>query len=54
MRNQSEGDRADVIVHSQATNNVAVNESPPKEEFPPYLPAIMGCRSVSEFQCLNK
>ena len=24
-----------------------------KEE-PPYLPAIMGCRSVEEFQCLNK
>jgi len=25
-----------------------------KEEFPPYLPAIMGCRSVNEFHCLNK
>ena len=29
----------------------------PKDQLetnPPYLPAIMGCRSVSEFQCLNK
>ena len=26
----------------------------PVEELPPYLPAIMGCRSVEEFQCLNK
>lgn len=25
-----------------------------KEVLPPYLPAIMGCRSVEEFQCLNK
>lgn len=24
------------------------------EELPAYLPAIMGCRSVGEFQCLNK
>lgn len=23
-------------------------------ELPPYYPAIMGCRSVSEFLCLNK
>ncbi|KAI9555976.1 cell division cycle-2 like protein [Daphnia sinensis] len=25
-----------------------------KEKLPTYLPAIMGCRSVCEFQCLNK
>jgi cell division cycle 2-like protein len=25
-----------------------------KEELPPYLPAIQGCRSVEEFQCLNR
>uniref|UniRef100_A0A8C4R356 cyclin-dependent kinase n=1 Tax=Eptatretus burgeri TaxID=7764 RepID=A0A8C4R356_EPTBU len=35
-------------------------ESPPlsplpqKPELPPYLPAIQGCRSVEEFQCLNR
>ncbi|RWS15325.1 cyclin-dependent kinase 11-like protein, partial [Dinothrombium tinctorium] len=25
-----------------------------KEELPPYLPAIQGCRSVEEFHCLNR
>ncbi|XP_049859116.1 cyclin-dependent kinase 11B isoform X10 [Schistocerca gregaria] len=25
-----------------------------KEELPPYLPAIQGCRNVEEFQCLNR
>jgi cell division cycle 2-like protein len=25
-----------------------------KEELPPYLPAVQGCRSVEEFQCLNR
>ncbi|XP_046675560.1 cyclin-dependent kinase 11B-like isoform X3 [Homalodisca vitripennis] len=25
-----------------------------KDTFPPYLPAIQGCRSVEEFQCLNR
>ncbi|XP_020293847.1 cyclin-dependent kinase 11B isoform X1 [Pseudomyrmex gracilis] len=25
-----------------------------KPELPPYLPAIQGCRSVEEFQCLNR
>ncbi|XP_043466663.1 cyclin-dependent kinase 11B [Leptopilina heterotoma] len=29
----------------------AVNQVP---ELPPYLPAIQGCRSVEEFQCLNR
>ncbi|KAB7502471.1 Cyclin-dependent kinase 11B [Armadillidium nasatum] len=30
--------------------------SPPeiKEKLPPYYPAIMGCRSVDEFECLNR
>lgn len=25
-----------------------------KEKLPPYYPAIMGCRSVDEFECLNR
>lgn len=25
-----------------------------KDTLPPYLPAIQGCRSVEEFQCLNR
>lgn len=38
----------------------AVNESPKSdvvmkdEALPPYFPAIQGCRSVEEFQCLNR
>lgn len=24
------------------------------EDLPPYYPAISGCRSVEEFQCLNR
>merc|ERR1711944_45227 len=37
-----------------------VEETPPpspvelKDELPPYLPAIQGCRSVDEFTCLNR
>jgi cell division cycle 2-like protein len=36
-----------------------ISESPKsdiviKEELPPYLPAVQGCRSVEEFQCLNR
>lgn len=31
-----------------------VSDSDGESELPPYLPAIMGCRSVSEFLCLNK
>ncbi|CAG2063532.1 unnamed protein product, partial [Timema podura] len=27
---------------------------PEEDELPPYLPAIQGCRSVDEFQCLNR
>jgi cell division cycle 2-like protein len=37
-----------------ATNKDVVSDALPQEEFPPYMPAIQGCRSVGEFQCLNK
>jgi len=37
-----------------ATNKEDVSDVPPQEELPPYMPAIQGCRSVGEFQCLNK
>merc|ERR1712071_307423 len=35
-------------------DNIPLEDVREKEEFPPYLPAIMGCRNVGEFQCLNK
>lgn len=37
-----------------------LDDSPPespvelKEQLPSYYPAIMGCRSVDEFECLNR
>ncbi|KAK9729802.1 Protein kinase domain [Popillia japonica] len=38
--------------------DVAGSEEPPvtkiNEDLPPYYPAIQGCRSVEEFQCLNR
>lgn len=43
------------------TKSTAAVEEPPKpsvddilSQFPPYLPAIQGCRSVEEFHCLNR
>lgn len=36
------------------SNDLKLHNLPLEEVLPPYLPAIMGCRSVSEFQCLNK
>ncbi|XP_036176568.1 cyclin-dependent kinase 11B-like [Myotis myotis] len=47
--------------HSTAlTEGEFVPDSPallpiePKQELPKYLPALQGCRSVEEFQCLNR
>ncbi|XP_064423814.1 cyclin-dependent kinase 11B isoform X2 [Latimeria chalumnae] len=47
--------------HSNAqTEGEYVPDSPPmspvelKKELPKYLPALQGCRSVEEFQCLNR
>ncbi|KZC14815.1 Serine/threonine-protein kinase PITSLRE [Dufourea novaeangliae] len=38
-----------------APKNVEEEEKKEEEpELPPYLPAIQGCRSVEEFQCLNR
>lgn len=31
-----------------------VVETKEEEELPPYYPALQGCRSVEEFQCLNR
>ena len=45
---------------TQSSDGDYLPESPPrspvefKEELPPYLPAISGCRNVEEFVCLNK
>uniref|UniRef100_A0A671QY38 cyclin-dependent kinase n=1 Tax=Sinocyclocheilus anshuiensis TaxID=1608454 RepID=A0A671QY38_9TELE len=46
--------------HSATPEDNYVPESPPispvelKRELPKYLPALQGCRSVEEFQCLNR
>uniref|UniRef100_A0A8C1ZSU7 cyclin-dependent kinase n=1 Tax=Cyprinus carpio TaxID=7962 RepID=A0A8C1ZSU7_CYPCA len=46
--------------HSATPEDNYVPESPPispvelKKELPKYLPALQGCRSVEEFQCLNR
>ncbi|XP_042552393.1 LOW QUALITY PROTEIN: cyclin-dependent kinase 11B-like [Dipodomys spectabilis] len=32
----------------------ALSPTEPKQELPKYLPALQGCRSVEEFQCLNR
>ncbi|XP_026126502.1 cyclin-dependent kinase 11B isoform X3 [Carassius auratus] len=46
--------------HSATPEDHFIPESPPispvelKKELPKYLPALQGCRSVEEFQCLNR
>lgn len=46
--------------HSPAAEENYIPDSPPispvelKKELPKYLPALQGCRSVEEFQCLNR
>ncbi|XP_051964204.1 cyclin-dependent kinase 11B-like isoform X2 [Xyrauchen texanus] len=46
--------------HSVTPDDNYIPESPPispvelKKELPKYLPALQGCRSVEEFQCLNR
>lgn len=41
-------------LNSVEITHTSLDTTENKEELPPYLPAIMGCRSVGEFQCLNK
>ncbi|XP_046411632.1 cyclin-dependent kinase 11B isoform X1 [Neodiprion fabricii] len=53
----SDGDSPGRVDSNGATKDVEEEEKPEKEEeplIPPYLPAIQGCRSVEEFQCLNR
>ena len=44
----------------EASDTEYLQETPPEspveleEKLPPYFPAIQGCRSVEEFQCLNR
>ena len=52
-RRKNEKDSTEDLTISEIKHGV-FNVVEPKEELPAYLPAIMGCRSVSEFQCLNK
>ena len=48
------------IHHSEPEETPYREESPPASpveddsNLPPYLPAIQGCRSVEEFNCLNR
>lgn len=54
----SDGESPGHVDSNGAPKNVEEEEEEKKEEeepeLPPYLPAIQGCRSVEEFQCLNR
>ncbi|XP_015606863.1 cyclin-dependent kinase 11A isoform X2 [Cephus cinctus] len=54
----SDGDSPGRIDSNGAAKDVEESEKKEEEEtepvLPPYLPAIQGCRSVEEFQCLNR
>uniref|UniRef100_A0AAY4B0S8 cyclin-dependent kinase n=1 Tax=Denticeps clupeoides TaxID=299321 RepID=A0AAY4B0S8_9TELE len=57
-----EGGETTPLSHTQSATpeEVYIPSSPPhspvelKKELPKYLPALQGCRSVEEFQCLNR
>ncbi|MGH0160913.1 UNVERIFIED_CONTAM: hypothetical protein FKN15_040205 [Acipenser sinensis] len=57
-----EEEEAEPSLHSRSNTPEGnyIPESPPmspvelKKELPKYLPALQGCRSVEEFQCLNR
>ncbi|EFN79782.1 PITSLRE serine/threonine-protein kinase CDC2L1 [Harpegnathos saltator] len=53
----SGGESPGHVDSNNASKNVEKEEKKEEEEepeLPPYLPAIQGCRSVEEFQCLNR
>ncbi|XP_012234760.1 cyclin-dependent kinase 11B isoform X2 [Linepithema humile] len=51
----SDGDSPGHVDSNNPSKNTEEEEKKEKEpELPPYLPAIQGCRSVEEFQCLNR
>ncbi|KAK9301005.1 hypothetical protein QLX08_006493 [Tetragonisca angustula] len=53
----SDGESPGHVDSNSASKNVEEEEEKKEEEepeLPPYLPAIQGCRSVEEFQCLNR
>ncbi|XP_032686302.1 cyclin-dependent kinase 11B isoform X2 [Odontomachus brunneus] len=53
----SDGDSPGHVDSNNMSKNVEKEEKKKEEEepeLPPYLPAIQGCRSVEEFQCLNR
>ncbi|OAD62554.1 Serine/threonine-protein kinase PITSLRE [Eufriesea mexicana] len=53
----SDGESPGHVDSNGASKNIEEEEEKKEEEepeLPPYLPAIQGCRSVEEFQCLNR
>ncbi|XP_066599865.1 cyclin-dependent kinase 11A-like [Prorops nasuta] len=53
----SDGDspgHVDPMVAAKEADQVQEEVKEKEPELPPYLPAIQGCRSVEEFQCLNR
>ncbi|XP_011633094.1 cyclin-dependent kinase 11B isoform X2 [Pogonomyrmex barbatus] len=51
----SDGDSPGHVDSNNPSKNIEEEEKKEVEpELPPYLPAIQGCRSVEEFQCLNR
>ncbi|XP_043532218.1 cyclin-dependent kinase 11B isoform X6 [Chiloscyllium plagiosum] len=57
---EEEMEEEESLVSNTPTEGEYVPDSPPvspvelKKELPQYLPALQGCRSVEEFQCLNR
>ncbi|XP_060708336.1 cyclin-dependent kinase 11B isoform X4 [Hemiscyllium ocellatum] len=57
---EEEMEEEESLVSNTPTEGDYVPDSPPvspvelKKELPQYLPALQGCRSVEEFQCLNR
>ncbi|XP_011156372.1 cyclin-dependent kinase 11B isoform X2 [Solenopsis invicta] len=50
----SDGDSPGHVDSNNASKNIEEEKKAEEPELPPYLPAIQGCRSVEEFQCLNR
>lgn len=46
----------EITEETEENKEITTEQETPKidEDLPPYYPAIQGCRSVEEFQCLNK
>lgn len=53
-KNDSGGSRSHSPSGSQHLESPPLSPVPLKDELPPFLPSVHGCRSVAEFKCLNR